>query len=107
MARPLLSGRDCVRFNENGCVQMPVFESSRKVQAFGSSYAMTLPSLFVKANEVKKGSIGTIFYGLKGVLVISLNDEPEQVKHGLLEILHKINNHEHPKEEPTYDNKTE
>jgi phosphate uptake regulator len=86
---------------------MPVFESSRKVQAFGSSYAMTLPSLFVKANEVKKGSIGTVFYGLEGVLVISLNDEPEQVKHGLIEILNKISNREHPKEEQTHDKKTE
>ena len=35
---------------------MPVFESERKVQAFGSSLAFTLPALFVKANEIKKGS---------------------------------------------------
>jgi len=50
---------------------MPVFESSRKVQVFGSSLTMTLPAMFVKANEVEKGSMLNVYYGLEGVLVIS------------------------------------
>jgi len=50
---------------------MPVFESSRKVQVFGSSLAMTLPSLFVKANEVEKGSVSQVYYDLDGVLIAS------------------------------------
>ena len=50
---------------------MPVFESSRKVQVFGSSLAMTLPAMFVKACEIRKGSRLNVFYGLDGVLVLS------------------------------------
>ncbi len=69
---------------------MPVFECSRKVQRFGSSMAMTLPSIFVKVNEVKKGSVCNVHYGLKGVLVISLINDAETLKEGLNEILDKI-----------------
>ena len=69
---------------------MPVFESSRKVQVFGSSLAMTLPALFVKANEVEKGSVGKVYYGLEGVLVVSWVDDPE-ARAGLIEIIERLN----------------
>ena len=69
---------------------MPVFESSRKVQVFGSSLALTLPALFVKANEVEKGSMGKVYYGLAGVLVVSLVDDPKARK-GLAEIIDRLN----------------
>jgi len=69
---------------------MPVFESSRKVQVFGSSLAMTLPALFVKANEVEKGSVGRVYYGLEGVLVVSLVDDPK-ARAGLIEIIERLN----------------
>ena len=69
---------------------MPVFESSRKVQVFGSSLAMTLPALFVKANEVEKGSVTKVYYGLDGVLVASLVDEPEVLRERLMEIMEKL-----------------
>ena len=69
---------------------MPVFESSRKVQVFGSSLALTLPALFVKANEVEKGSVGKVYYGLDGVLVVSLVDDPE-AREGLMEIIDRLN----------------
>ena len=69
---------------------MPVFECSRKVQRFGSSMAMTLPSIFVKVNEVKKGSVCTVYYGFEGVLVISVINEPETLREGLMEIIEKI-----------------
>ena len=62
---------------------MPVFESSRKVQVSGSSLAMTLPSLFVKANEIEKGTVVNVLYGLDGVLVLSRCE-------GLMKILEKI-----------------
>jgi hypothetical protein len=39
---------------------MPVFESSRKVQVFGSSLALTLPAMFVKVNEIEKGDKGKL-----------------------------------------------
>jgi len=66
---------------------MPVFESSRKVQVFGSSLAMTLPAFFVKANEVEKGSVMSVHYGLDGVLVISLRKDPEVTVRCLTKIL--------------------
>ena len=59
---------------------MPVFESSRKVQTFGSSLAMTLPAMFVKANEIEKGSVVNVLYGLEGVLIVCSVDDPEAVK---------------------------
>jgi len=69
---------------------MPVFESSRKVQVFGSSLALTLPALFVKANEVEKGSVGKVYYGLDGVLVVSLVDD-STAREGLAEIIDRLN----------------
>jgi len=69
---------------------MPVFKSSRKVQAFGSSLAMTLPALFVKANEVEKGSMTNVYYGFNGVLVTSMVDEPEVIRKCLEEIMEKL-----------------
>jgi antitoxin component of MazEF toxin-antitoxin module len=69
---------------------MPVFESSRKVQVFGSSLALTLPALFVKACEVEKGSVGKVYYGLDGVLVVSLVDDLK-AREGLTEIIDRLN----------------
>ena len=69
---------------------MPVFESSRKVQVFGSSLAMTLPALFVKANEIEKGSILDVLYGLDGVLVLFNCDDPERLRGCLVDILQKL-----------------
>jgi len=69
---------------------MPVFESSRKVQVFGSSLALTLPALFVKANEVEKGSLGKVYYGLEGVLVVCLVDDLK-AREGLTEIIDRLN----------------
>ena len=69
---------------------MPVFESSRKVQVFGSSLAMTLPAMFVKANEVEKGSVLSVLYGLDGVLVASWVEEPGALRERLVEIVDLI-----------------
>jgi antitoxin component of MazEF toxin-antitoxin module len=66
---------------------MPVFESSRKVQVFGSSLAMTLPAFFVKANEIEKGSVMSVHYGLDGVLVLSMRKDPEVTVRCLTKIL--------------------
>ena len=68
---------------------MPVFESSRKVQVSGSSLAMTLPFLFVKANEIEKGTVVNVLYGLDGVLVLS-RCEGRKTTEGLMKILEKI-----------------
>ena len=69
---------------------MPVFESSRKVQVFGSSLAMTLPALFVKANEIEKGSILDVLYGLDGVLVLFNCEDPEKLRGCLADILQRL-----------------
>ena len=69
---------------------MPVFESSRKVQVFGSSLAMTLPALFVKANEIEKGSILDVLYGLDGVLILFNCADPEKLRGCLVDILQKL-----------------
>ena len=69
---------------------MPVFESSRKVQVFGSSLALTLPSLFVKANEIEKGCIVNILYGLEGVMVVSRTEDPETLLGCLASIINKL-----------------
>ncbi|MHA1225630.1 MAG: hypothetical protein ACTSPV_02695 [Candidatus Hodarchaeales archaeon] len=69
---------------------MPVFESSRKVQVFGSSLALTLPAMFVKASEIKKGSTISVLYGLDGVLVVTNCEDPKTVKDCLAMILDKL-----------------
>ena len=69
---------------------MPVFESSRKVQVFGSSLAMTLPALFVKANEIEKGSILKVLFGLDGVLVLFNSEDPEKLRGCILDILDRL-----------------
>lgn len=68
---------------------MPVFESSRKVQVSGSSLAMTLPALFVKASEIEKGSVVHVFFGLDGVLVLTQGGDHETIE-GLMKILEKL-----------------
>jgi len=66
---------------------MPVFESSRKVQVLGSSLALTIPALFVKANEVEKGQEVSVFFGLDGVLVLSSVEDYEAIRERLLSII--------------------
>ena len=69
---------------------MPVFESSRKVQAVGSSLALTLPALFVKANEIEKGALLEVYYNLDGVLVVSLCDDSGELGESVVEIVESI-----------------
>jgi len=69
---------------------MPVFESTRKVQVFGSSLALTLPAMFVKANEIEKGAEAGIFYGFDGVLVVSMLEDPKALLKSLMAIMDKL-----------------
>ena len=80
---------------------MPVFKSSRKVQTFGSSLAMTLPAMFVKANEIEKGSVLKAHYGLDGVLVASWVDNPEELMKCLMEIMEELGENIRNSEEKT------
>ena len=58
---------------------MPVFESERKIQKVGSSLAITIPAMFIKANEVEKGDELQIYYNLNGVFLASHVDDPKQL----------------------------
>jgi len=71
-------------------VLMSVFESSRKVQIFGTSLAITLPAMFVKANEVEKGSTMSVLHGLDSVLVVSQVKDPEALLERLMKIIDKL-----------------
>ncbi len=82
---------------------MPVFKSSRKVQTSGSSLAMTLPAMFVKANEVEKGSVLRVYYGLDGVLVASWVDGPEALRERLVKIMEKLDENVKKEKERTRD----
>ncbi len=74
----------------DGWLSMPVFESSRKVQVSGSSLALTLPAMFVKACEIEKGSVINVLYDLDGVLVLFQSEDIESIREYLVEIIDKI-----------------
>ncbi|EMR74210.1 hypothetical protein MCGE09_00083 [Thaumarchaeota archaeon SCGC AB-539-E09] len=63
---------------------MPVFESSRKIQVFGSSLALTLPAMFTRMNEIEKGATVNVLYGLDGILVVADNKDSEDLQKCLL-----------------------
>ncbi len=69
---------------------MPYFNSSRKVQVFGSSLAVTLPAIFVKACEISKGTELEVHHNLDGVLVVSDVKDLNVLIERLLDITQKI-----------------
>ena len=73
---------------------MPVFKTSRKVQSFGSSLALTLPSMFIKACEIEKGAKMNVLYGLKGVLLTFSCEDSDVVIKSIKEIIRKIDERE-------------
>ena len=77
---------------------MPLFESSRKAQSFGSSLAMTLPALFAKVNGLEKGSEVRVFFGMNGVLVVSCVDDEEAVAERLMDLVSLLDKRENEKE---------
>jgi len=66
---------------------MPVFEYSRKVQTLGSSLALTIPSLFVKVMEIKKGDALDVIHSLDGVLVVSNSKDVGSLRECLMMLL--------------------
>ena len=69
---------------------MPYFRSKRKVQGFGSSLAITLPALFVKGNEIKKGCDAFTFFSFDGLLIVSWLQDKENLKQVLKELLNEF-----------------
>lgn len=71
-------------------ILLKVFKSSRKVQGFGSSLAVTLPALFVKACDINKGANLEVVYGLNGVLVISDCSDPKRIQENVQSIFQEL-----------------
>ncbi len=69
---------------------MPFFSSKRKVQKFGTSLAITLPALFVKGNEIRKGCNANTFFGFDGVLIATWIEDYETLKKTLYEIIEEL-----------------
>jgi antitoxin component of MazEF toxin-antitoxin module len=69
---------------------MSLFKTSRKVQMFGDSLALTIPSMFVKVCEIEKGNKIRIFYDLEGTLILTKSGNEEELKISLTKFLAKI-----------------
>ena len=69
---------------------MPLFESNRKTQSFGSSLAITLPALFAKVHELEKGSKVRLFFDLGGVLVVSCVNDESVVVERLMKLIERL-----------------
>jgi len=66
---------------------MPLFRTSRKVQMFGDSLALTIPAMYVKMNEIKKGNKLNIFYDLNGILILANCRNEEELKVKLIKFI--------------------
>ena len=71
---------------------MPYFRSKRKVQRFGTSLAITLPALFVKGNEIKKGCDAITFFSFDRILIASWLEDKDSLKKVLKELLNEFEN---------------
>lgn len=68
----------------------PIFESTRTVQRSGGSLVITLPSLFVKADEIKLGDKLKALHTIRnGILIVSETDTNDLVEklEGIIEKL--------------------
>ena len=69
---------------------MPLFKTTRKVQLFGSSLALTIPAMYAKINDIKKGERLSVFYDLDGILVLANCNSEEELKECLMTFIQSI-----------------
>lgn len=69
---------------------MPLFKSSRKVQAFGSSLALTIPAMYARINEIRKGNKIRIFYDLDGTMIMANCRNEKELKACILKFLQTL-----------------
>jgi antitoxin component of MazEF toxin-antitoxin module len=69
---------------------MPLFKTSRKVQMFGTSLAMTIPAMYVKINGIEKGDRLKVFYDLSGVLILRESEDQKELKECLLNFIESL-----------------
>ena len=69
---------------------MPLFKTSRKVQMFGTSLALTIPAMFVKINGIEKGDRLKVFYDLSGILILRDSKDQKELKKCLLDFIESL-----------------
>jgi len=69
---------------------MKIFTSSRKVQVYGSSFAITLPSFYSKVCYLEKGQVVNVFYDLEGTLILSNSNNLEDLRKHIAIFLNKL-----------------
>ena len=66
---------------------LPLFKTSRKVQAFGSSLALTLPVMYTRINDIEKGKSMKLFYDLDGTLILANCENEEELRKRMLKFI--------------------
>ncbi|EMR73157.1 hypothetical protein MCGE09_00508 [Thaumarchaeota archaeon SCGC AB-539-E09] len=56
----------------------------------GTSLVMTIPSMFVKAHKVGRGSVVKVIYGLEGVLILSKSGDDQEILDKLMVLIRGI-----------------
>lgn len=69
---------------------MKIFTSTRKIQVYGSSYALTLPSFYSKVCYLEKGQVVNVFYDLDGTLILSKSNNLEDLRNDIAIFLNKM-----------------
>lgn len=68
---------------------MPFIKSKRKVHSLGDSLAMTLPSIYTKMNNIKKGETLEIYYHIEDILLVT-NKDQEKVINSITKFLSEL-----------------
>lgn len=75
---------------------MTLHYSSRKIQEFGTSLALTIPSLYAKVRSVRKGETVHVIYCLDGVVIVSDLKDLNKLKTTLQEMILSLETMEIP-----------
>lgn len=71
-------------------VTLKIFKTTRKVQLFGSSLALTIPAMFAKINDIEKGKRLNLFYDLNGTLILANCENEEELTKCLINLLESL-----------------
>ena len=69
---------------------MILYNSHRKIQKLGSSYALTIPSLYIKVRDLKKGDKLRVLCCLDGVFIVSDIDNLKDINKILTKMVNNI-----------------
>ena len=71
---------------------MPIIKTKRKVLSLGDSLAMTLPSIYIRLNNINKGETLDAYYFIDDFIIIC-NKGKKQLKKGLEEFIKELEDH--------------